>query len=123
MGLRYSLHEKNVFWQFLVNRETILGHWKVAGSNPSSGLGRAACRSVQDSEPKIAPDVWLARCMVASAISEGPAMSWQLVQGVPCPRPETGSIKKPLNPIKEIKRLQTMDGWMDTPFHFITSFR
>ena len=48
-----------------------------------------------------------------SAISEGPAMSWWLVQGVPCPRPETvgiGSSKKPCDPIKGMKWLQTMDG-------------
>ena len=64
-----------------------------------------------DTEPQIAPDVRLAPCMVASAISEGPVMSWRLVQGVPCPRLETagiGSSKNPCDPIKGIKLLQTM---------------
>ena len=44
----------------------------VADSNPSSpSLSWAACWSVleQDNEPKIAPDVQLAPCMAASAIS------------------------------------------------------
>ena len=62
-------------------------------------MSSAACQSVleQDTEPQIAPDVHLASCMAASAISEGHAMGWRLVQGVPCPRPETagtGSAKK-----------------------------
>ena len=35
--------------------------------------------------PKIALDVQLAPCVAASAISKGPAMSWQLIQGVPWP--------------------------------------
>ena len=58
----------------------------------------------------------LAPRMAASAISEGPAMSWQLIQGVPCTRPETagiGSIKNPCDPMNGIKRLQKMDGWME----------
>ena len=70
----------------------------------------------QDIEPQIAPDVQLAPCMADSAIMEGPVMSWRLVQGVPCPRPETagiGSSKTPRDPIKGIKWLQT-HGWMDT---------
>ena len=44
----------------------------------------------------------------------GPSMSWRLVQGAPCPHQETagiGSSKKPSDPIKGIKRLQTMAGW------------
>ena len=43
-------------------------------------------------------------------------MGWRLIQGVPCPRPETagiGSSKNPCNPIKGIKRLQIMGGWTD----------
>ena len=45
----------------------------------------------------------------ASAISEGPAMSWWLVWGVPCPCIETAGIstsKNPCDPIKGIKLLQ-----------------
>ena len=53
--------------------------------------------------------------MAASAISEGPAMSWQLVQGVPCPRPETAEIgfssAKPPPPHKRDKA-DTDIGWM-----------
>ena len=37
--------------------------------------------------PKTAPDVQLAPCVAASAISKGPAMSWRLIQGVPWPSP------------------------------------
>ena len=33
----------------------------------------------QDTEPQISPDVQLAPCMEASAISEYPAMSWRVV--------------------------------------------
>ena len=89
---------------------------RVASSNPSSGLSWAVCRSVleQDSEPQIAPDVWLAPCMAAFAISEGPAMSWRLVQGVPCPRSETagiGSSEKPCDSMKKDKAV-TDNGWM-----------
>ena len=29
------------------------------------------------------PDVQLAPCVAATAISKGPAMSWRLIQGVP----------------------------------------
>ena len=46
---------------------------------------------------------WCAVGMAASAISEGPVMSWRLVQGAPCPRPETagtGSSTNPCDPIK-----------------------
>ena len=37
--------------------------------------------------PKIAPDVQMAPCVAATAISKGPAMSCQLIQGVPWPMP------------------------------------
>ena len=37
--------------------------------------------------PKIAPDVQLAPCVSASAISKGPAMSWRMIQDVPWPSP------------------------------------
>ena len=57
--------------------------------------------------------------MAASASSEGPAMSWRLVQGVPCPRPETagtGSNKNPCDP-HEMDKVVTdnlwIDGWME----------
>ena len=51
--------------------------------------------------PRIAPDVQLAPCVAATAISKGPAMSWRLIQGVPWPLPmsKTGfGPKKPRNP-------------------------
>ena len=35
--------------------------------------------------PKVAPDVQLAPCEAATAISKGPAMSWRLIQGIPWP--------------------------------------
>ena len=54
-----------------------------------------------------APDVHLAPCMPASAISEGPAMSWRIVQGVPCPRPET---QKNPRPHKRDKAVTWMEG-------------
>ena len=61
--------------------------------------------------------------MAASAISEGPGMSWWLVQGGPCPRPETAAIvssNKPRYPIKRIKRLRTTTWHDNTPgFIFI----
>ena len=45
-------------------------------------------------------------------ISEGPAMSWRLVQGVPCPRPETrlglAPAARPRDPMERDKRLRTM---------------
>ena len=80
-------------------------------------LSWAACRSVleQVTEPQITPDVRLAPCMAASALSEGPSMSWRLVQVISCLRPVTagiGSSKNPCYPIKRIKWLQTMDEWL-----------
>ena len=56
-----------------------VGDWKVAGSNPGS-----VCQSVFEQEPPL-------------LISEGPAMSWRLVQGVPCPCPETAGISSSSN--------------------------
>ena len=57
------------------------------GSYPGSPGAKLSCVSqVSLSKilnPKIAPDVQLAPCVAASAISKVPAMSWQLVQGVP----------------------------------------
>ena len=89
---------------------------KAAGSNPSSELSWAACWSVleQDSEPQIAPDVRLAPCTAASAISEGPAMSRRLVQGVLCPRPETAGIGSSKNPPRPHTRCKAVidNGWM-----------
>ena len=45
-------------------------------------------------------------------ISEGPAMSWRLVQGVPCPRPETRLGLAPAatsrDPMERDERLRTM---------------
>ena len=38
--------------------------------------------------PKFTPDVQMAPCVAASAISKGPAMGWRLIQGVPCLWPE-----------------------------------
>ena len=52
--------------------------------------GAVAQQVEQDTEPWIAP--------------EGPAMSWRLVEGVPCLRPETagiGSSNKPSDPLKK----------------------
>ena len=81
----HVLQERGGWWSRLASDR------KVAGSNPSSGPSWAAWQSLleEDTEPQVAPDVWLAPCMAASAISEDPAMSWRLVQGAPCPRPET----------------------------------
>ena len=48
-------------------------------------------------------------------------MSQRLVQGVPCPYPETagtGSSKKPRDPIKSDKAV-TDNGWMDEVYNFI----
>ena len=71
---------------------------KVAGSN-------LICRSVleQDTEPQTAPDVWLPPCMAASA-----SACMRLVQG-----PETAGIGSSRDPVKGLKRLQVMDGWLD----------
>ena len=71
------------------------------GHRFKSRQGRAACRSVleRDTEPHI-------------AVSEGPAMSWRLVQGAPCPSPETrlglAPAATPCNPLERDKRLWTM---------------
>ena len=89
---------------------------RKVGSNPSSPwLSWAACRSAleEDTESQLAPDAQLAPRMAASAISEGPAMSWRLAKGVRCPRPETAGIGS-CDPIKGIKLLQTIDGWMES---------
>ena len=55
-------------------------------------------------DSKIAPDVQLVPCVVASAISKGPAMSWLLVQGEPLPSPREiigiGS-SNPRDPLKK----------------------
>ena len=48
--------------------------------------------------PKIAPDVQLAPCVAASAISKGPAMSWRLIQGAPWPSPIGLAEIDPSNP-------------------------
>ena len=43
-------------------------------------------------------------------------ITWRLVQGVPYLHPETAGIgfsNSPCDPIKGIKRLQTMNGWME----------
>ena len=100
------------------------GNWGGFSSADRSGrlvIGRLLVQNelhvvlsldTQDTEPWIAPDVQLAPYLAASAVSERPAMSWRLVQGVP--RPEKagiGSSKNPHDPIKGIKQLQTMDGW------------
>ena len=37
--------------------------------------------------PKVSPDVQLAPCVAATAISKGAVMSWRLIQGVPWPSP------------------------------------
>ena len=79
-----SVYSKNMYFRGAGRA----GRLVIAGSNPSSpGQSWAACGSVlgRETEPQLAPDVLLAPCMTASAISEGPAMSWRLVQGVPCP--------------------------------------
>ena len=53
-------------------------------------------------------------------INEGPAMSWWLVQGVPCPRPETrlGLVPAatPRDPMERVKWLRTMT-WHDMTWH------
>ena len=61
----------------------------VAGSNTSSGLSLAACRSVleQDTEPQVAPDVQFSPCMAASAISEGPCDELVTCPGSTLPSP------------------------------------
>ena len=60
---------------------------KVAGSNPLLLWGgtepQAEVSLSKILNPRIAPDVQLAPCEAATAISEGPAMSWRLIQGVP----------------------------------------
>ena len=64
---------------------------------------------------ELAPDVQLAPCMAASAISEGPCDELASCSGC-CPRTETAGIGSSTNPrdsITGIKRLQTVDGWMD----------
>ena len=61
--------------------------------------------------PRIAPDVQLVPYVAATVISKGPAMSWQLIQGVPWPSPmsTTGfGPSKPRNPHgKKRKRKRT----------------
>ena len=52
--------------------------------------------------------------------TEGPAMSWWIVQDVPCPHPDTAGIDSSKNlrdTLKRIKWLQTMDGWMELYRH------
>ena len=51
---------------------------------------------------KIAPDVQLAPC--AAAISKGPAVNWQLIQGVPWPSPIEFTGFGPSNPTTPSKR-------------------
>ena len=63
----------------------------IAGSNPRLPWGGTELHvEVSLSKilnPRIAPDVQLAPCVAATAISKGPAMSWQLIQGLPGLRP------------------------------------
>ena len=70
-----------------------------------TGQGWAACRSVfeQDTEPHIAHQ-W------------GPAMSWRLIQGAPCPRPET-RLQHPVTPWKGISGSDNDMTWHDMTWH------
>ena len=60
----------------------------------------------QDTETQIAPAVQLAPCIAASAISEGPAMSWRL----PSPR-DSWDWPQQTPPPPSIK-VVTHNGWM-----------
>lgn len=48
-------------------------------------------------------------------LREAPVMSRRLVQGVTCPHPRQPGLApaNPYDPIKEIKQVQKMDGWMN----------
>ena len=76
------------------------------------GWNWATCRSIleQDIEPQNCSWCAVGTCVVASAISKGPEMSWRLIQGVPSPTltgfcpvslPEKGEIKHIRNPLEE----------------------
>ena len=53
-------------------------------------------------------------------LSEGPVMSWRLVQGAPCPRPETrlGLAPAPRDPMERDKRLRIMT-WHDMTHKYV----
>ena len=62
-------------------------HWKHRKTGNPGGIELRVKISLSKilNNPKDAPDVQLAPCVAAAAISKGPAMSWQLIQGVPSP--------------------------------------
>ena len=75
---------------------------KVAGSNLMIWGGTELHVEVSLSKilnPEIAPDVQLAPCVAAPAISKGPAMSWRLIQGASSLHPLA-----PVTPATPLKR-------------------
>ena len=78
--------------------------YKLQWGDGCSSVGRAGrlviVRSPAPGRAELHVQVSLSEILIPTLlISEGPAMSWRLVQGVPCPRPEQ---QHPVTPWKEI---------------------
>ena len=71
---------------------TIMGGCSSAGRAGRLVIGRSVVQIPAPGRVELHVEVSLSEILNPTLlISEGPVMSWRLVQGAPCPRPETSS--------------------------------